>query len=1293
MTTRGTLAQTQLSFYTTGTENSKLTQSNSPTLEFDQNDGINLMTMTASDSTDGKITLTGPGNLSILGLPLAVNQSSDATSATSKSYVDSLAISGVSWKNTCVLATDGNETGTTYVYDGTAVISVTGDTKIDGIEPANLNRILFKDTNLITGGTAADSTGIYVVSAYSIGVSMTLTRTTDATNGDSANGAAVFIYDGDAVAPLNNDTSWVVTNDAAVNWGGAVVWTQMTAAPVLGNLTEDQMFVGDTGGDAKDGGANLTYDYSSRSTAPVFGVGVDTSVANASATFNLGTGSTGANVPATVNMGKGAGAVTLASGITGAVSLFDATTSGTITAFGAATGNVSIANATGMTLNVGGAATAVNLGASASATNVSATGTGTVTVGNTSSATVDVIGIDMAVGSTATTTLDLLATGISGDINMTAGDATSSGTVSISTTTATTATVSGGEIDLTAGDGNTTGSGGAIDINAGAGGAIDTSVGGTVTINSGGSAASNGDGGDITITAAAATGSGTDGNLNIVTSGNTVIWPVDQAVTGDVLKVTSGGVSATLEWAPDTGNALVEDNIFIGNGSGVATDSGANFTIDQSAIATTPILNIAGTGALVGAVSGTINLGTVGAADVTSTINMGKGVGAVTIDAQTTSPVNLFNTVTSGAVTAFGTATGTVSVANATAMTLNVGGAATAVNLGASASATNVSATGTGTVTVGNTSSATVDVIGIDMAVGSTTTTGLDLLATGASGTIVMTAGDVTGSGTVSISTTTATTATVSGGEIDLTAGDGATTGSGGAIDINAGSGGATDASVGGTVTINSGGSAATNGDGGDITITATAATGTGNDGLVQVINGAAVLFQFPTVQGSLNDILTTTAAGITSWTTPSGTSMLALPEDQLYIGNGGVAAIGGTSFTVDRTLLTSDPTLNISGTGNTETNTLSTINLGTVGGATVTASMNIGLGAVGSAINFDSTGTNLITSDGALTVSSGSGTITVDGTSSQIDVGPATTGVINVGSSSAGAVTIASGSTVTVNSGLNVDLNAGGDGGNVTIDAAVGTSGAGGLISVQSGTGFDGSVIAAGGAITIDAGDGGSNDTATGGAAGDISITGGIGGEATTATQIGGTGSSIDITAGVGGAGSGATSTGGAGGSITLQAAIGGTGTSTAGAVGNMILKTAADSPSGGSETTNIISFQNATGNLGTNPRMEADGQFYATAFNAVSDVNFKKNITPLSDPLETLKKIEGYSYDWKSSQLNDKRQIGVIAQQLEDVGLGNLVSGTSSKAVNYMGLIPILIEAVKELSAKVDYQDSRRF
>jgi hypothetical protein len=98
--------------------------------------------------------------------------------------------------------------------------------------------------------------------------------------------------------------------------------------------------------------------------------------------------------------------------------------------------------------------------------------------------------------------------------------------------------------------------------------------------------------------------------------------------------------------------------------------------------------------------------------------------------------------------------------------------------------------------------------------------------------------------------------------------------------------------------------------------------------------------------------------------------------------------------------------------------------------------------------------------------------------------------------------------------------------------------------------------------------------------------------------------------------------------------------------------------------------------------------GDIRATVFETTSDVQFKENIQPLSEvnPLQKLMEVEGYSYNWKPSfSQNRKKQWGVIAQQLESIEdgeLGHLVSGTDQKSVNYLGLIPLMIEAIKELA-----------
>jgi hypothetical protein len=95
--------------------------------------------------------------------------------------------------------------------------------------------------------------------------------------------------------------------------------------------------------------------------------------------------------------------------------------------------------------------------------------------------------------------------------------------------------------------------------------------------------------------------------------------------------------------------------------------------------------------------------------------------------------------------------------------------------------------------------------------------------------------------------------------------------------------------------------------------------------------------------------------------------------------------------------------------------------------------------------------------------------------------------------------------------------------------------------------------------------------------------------------------------------------------------------------------------------------------------------GVLSATIFNSTSDINKKTNITQITDAVTLVNSMNGVRFDWKDNGLPS---LGVIAQEVEKV-LPELVS--DEKSVNYNGLIAVLIEAVKELSRKVEELESR--
>ena len=81
------------------------------------------------------------------------------------------------------------------------------------------------------------------------------------------------------------------------------------------------------------------------------------------------------------------------------------------------------------------------------------------------------------------------------------------------------------------------------------------------------------------------------------------------------------------------------------------------------------------------------------------------------------------------------------------------------------------------------------------------------------------------------------------------------------------------------------------------------------------------------------------------------------------------------------------------------------------------------------------------------------------------------------------------------------------------------------------------------------------------------------------------------------------------------------------------------------------------------------------------------KLNITPIDDSLAKVNSISGNTYDWNENSDREGSDTGVIAQEVEKLGLPGVVTTRENgyKAVRYEKLVPLLIEAIKELSDKV--------
>jgi len=88
----------------------------------------------------------------------------------------------------------------------------------------------------------------------------------------------------------------------------------------------------------------------------------------------------------------------------------------------------------------------------------------------------------------------------------------------------------------------------------------------------------------------------------------------------------------------------------------------------------------------------------------------------------------------------------------------------------------------------------------------------------------------------------------------------------------------------------------------------------------------------------------------------------------------------------------------------------------------------------------------------------------------------------------------------------------------------------------------------------------------------------------------------------------------------------------------------------------------------------------------NYPSDMRLKRNIVPLQNSLEKIIQLCGYHYYWKDQNNDNNLQTGVLAQEVQKL-FPELVTENKDGilAVNYSGLIPVMIESIKEQQQQI--------
>jgi len=101
-------------------------------------------------------------------------------------------------------------------------------------------------------------------------------------------------------------------------------------------------------------------------------------------------------------------------------------------------------------------------------------------------------------------------------------------------------------------------------------------------------------------------------------------------------------------------------------------------------------------------------------------------------------------------------------------------------------------------------------------------------------------------------------------------------------------------------------------------------------------------------------------------------------------------------------------------------------------------------------------------------------------------------------------------------------------------------------------------------------------------------------------------------------------------------------------------------------------------------------DGNLSVDGTLSESDATLKKNVKTITSALDTVNNLRGVTYNWKASTGKDTKtkRYGMIAQEVEEL-LPELVKdygNSKKKQLNYTAIIPVLVESIKELTAKVN-------
>ncbi len=110
----------------------------------------------------------------------------------------------------------------------------------------------------------------------------------------------------------------------------------------------------------------------------------------------------------------------------------------------------------------------------------------------------------------------------------------------------------------------------------------------------------------------------------------------------------------------------------------------------------------------------------------------------------------------------------------------------------------------------------------------------------------------------------------------------------------------------------------------------------------------------------------------------------------------------------------------------------------------------------------------------------------------------------------------------------------------------------------------------------------------------------------------------------------------------------------------------------------------------------IQANGRIAATEFLATSDLRYKKDVSPIENPMKKILGLKGVTYNWRSDELKTKgfdsaSQIGFIAQDVAKVlPEAVMVDKDGFFSIKYNSIIPVVIEAIKQQQIDINRQNN---